>query len=58
VFRAYFARLGLELDGFLQPVPLAPLCAYEFADGTRLHSHSDRARFAAELETTGSGHRR
>jgi phytoene desaturase len=53
VFRAYFARLGLEMDGVLQPVPLAPLCAYEFADGTRLRSHSDRARFVAELETAG-----
>ena len=53
VFRAYFARLGLEMDDFLRPVPLAPLCAYEFADGTRLHSHSDRTRFADELEAAG-----
>lgn len=53
VFRAFFARLGLELDDFLEPIPLAPLCACEFADGTRLDSYSDRARFAAALEAAG-----
>ena len=53
VFRAFFARLGMDLRNYLKPVPLAPLCAYEFADGTRLQSFSDRARFAAELERTG-----
>ena len=53
VFREFFARLGRDLDDYLEPVPLAPLCAYEFADGTRLHSYSDRARFAAELERAG-----
>ena len=50
VFRAFFERLGRDLRDYLEPVPLAPLCAYEFADGTRLNSFSDRARFAAELE--------
>ena len=53
VFRAFFERLGKEMREYLEPVPLAPLCAYEFADGTRLHSYSDRARFAAELERAG-----
>lgn len=53
VFRAFFERLGRNLDEYLQPIPLAPLCGYEFADGTRLDSYSDRARFAAELEATG-----
>lgn len=53
VFRAFFARLGMDVRDFLKPVPLAPLCAYEFADGTRLDSFSDRARFGAELERTG-----
>lgn len=53
VFRAFFERLGRNPDEFLQPIPLAPLCGYEFADGTRLDSYSDRARFAAELEAAG-----
>ncbi len=53
VFRDFFARLGMEMDQELCLVPLAPLCAYEFADGTRLHSFSDRARFAAALEQSG-----
>ena len=53
VFRGFFARLGRDLRDYLEPVPLAPLCAYEFADGTRLHSDSDRAAFAAELARAG-----
>jgi phytoene desaturase len=53
-FRDFFARLGRDMGDYLEPVPLAPLCAYEFADGTRLHSFSDRARFAAELERNGT----
>lgn len=53
VFRAFFERLGRNLDKYLQPIPLAPLCGYGFADGTRLDSYSDRARFAAELEAAG-----
>lgn len=53
VFRAFFARLGLEMDDYLAPIPLAPLCAYFFADGTRLHSYSDAERFAVELEAAG-----
>ena len=52
-FREFFARLGKRLEDYLEPVPLAPLCAYEFADGTRLDSYSDRRRFAAELERAG-----
>lgn len=53
VFRAFFARLGLDMRDFLEPIPLAPLCAYEFADGTRLDSWSDRERFAAEWAAAG-----
>ena len=53
VFRGFFARLGRDLRDYLEPVPLAPLCAYDFADGTRLNSFSDRAPFAAELERAG-----
>jgi phytoene desaturase len=53
VFRALFARLGLEMGDFIEPVPLAPLCAYWFADGTRVHSFSDMERFAVEMESTG-----
>ena len=57
VFRAFFERLGRDLRDYLEPVPLAPLCAYEFADGTRLNSYSDCARFAAELEAAGMARR-
>ena len=57
VFRAFFERLGRDLHDYLEPVPLAPLCAYEFADGTRLNSFSDRARFGAELEAAGVARR-
>lgn len=57
VFRAFFERLGRDVRDYLEPVPLAPLCAYEFADGTRLRSFSDRARFAAELEAAGVARR-
>ena len=53
VFRAFFVRLGRDMADYLTLRPLAPLCAYEFADGTRLHSFSERARFAAELEAAG-----
>jgi len=53
VFRTFFARAGSRLEDELDLIPLSPLCAYEFADGTRLHSHSDRGRFAAELESAG-----
>lgn len=53
VFRAFFERLGRDVRDYLEPVPLAPLCAYEFADGTRLHSFSDRVRFGVELEAVG-----
>lgn len=52
-FRDFFARLGRDLRDYLELVPLAPLCAYDFADGTQLHSFGDRSRFAAELERTG-----
>lgn len=52
-FRSFFVRLGRDLRDYLEPVPLQPLCAYDFADGTRLHGFSDRARFAAELERAG-----
>lgn len=58
VFRRFFARLDRNLDDYLEPLPLAPLCAYDFADGTRLESYSDRARFAAELEAAGAATRR
>jgi phytoene desaturase len=54
VFRAFFARLGRNMRDYLEPIPLAPLCAYDFADGTRVHSFSDRARFGAELEAAGA----
>ena len=54
VFRAFFARLGKNLRDYVEPVPLEPLCAYEFADGTRLNSSSDRVRFAVELEAAGA----
>ena len=53
MFRAFFERLGRSMRDYLEPVPLAPICAYEFADGTRLNSFSDRAQFAAELERAG-----
>lgn len=53
VFRAFFARLGRNLEDELELIPLAPLCAYEFADGTRLQSFSDRTKFAAGLEAAG-----
>lgn len=56
-FRAFFERLGRDVRDYLEPVPLAPLCAYEFADGTRLNSYSDRARFGAELEAAGVARR-
>lgn len=56
-FRAFFERLGRDMRDYLEPVPLAPLCAYEFADGTRLNSFSDRARFGAELEAAGVARR-
>lgn len=54
IFREFFARLGLEMCNYIEPIPLEPICAYEFSDGTRLCSYSDRARFAAELESTGA----
>ena len=54
VFRAFFARLGKDLRDYLEPIPLEPLCAYEFADGTRVNSSSDRARFARELAAAGA----
>lgn len=57
-FREYFARLERDMGDYLDPVPLDPLCAYDFADGTRLESHSDRGRFAAELEEAGISNRR
>ena len=53
VFSAFFARLGRDMRDYLEPVPLAPLCAYDFADGTRLHSFADHGRFAAELQRAG-----
>ena len=53
VFRAFFERLGRNVRDYLEPVPLAPLCAYDFTDGTRLHSFSDRVRFGVELEAAG-----
>jgi phytoene desaturase len=53
VFRAFFARLGRDMRDYLEPVPLSPLCAYEFADGSRLSSFSDRARFSVDLEAAG-----
>ena len=53
VFSAFFERLGRDMRDYLEPIPLAPLCAYDFADGTRLHSYSDRERFAAELQRAG-----
>ncbi|HPT16962.1 MAG TPA: phytoene desaturase family protein [Kiritimatiellia bacterium] len=53
VFRDFFARLGRDVRDYLEPIPLDPICAYEFADGTRLCSRPDRARFAAELERAG-----
>ena len=53
VFRTFFERLGRNMRDYLEPIPLAPLCAYEFADGTRLRSYADRAAFAAELERAG-----
>lgn len=54
VFRAFFARLGKDMRDYMELVPLEPLCAYEFADGTRLNSSSDRMRFAVELEEAGA----
>lgn len=54
VFRAFFARLGKDMRDYLELVPLEPLCTYEFADGTRLNSSSDRMRFAVELEEAGA----
>ena len=53
-FRTFFARLGKDMRDYLEPVPLSPLCVYDFADGTRLSSYSDRVRFAAELKMTGA----
>jgi len=53
VFQRFFASLGLDMRDYIQPRPLSPLCAYEFADGTRLQSHSDRVAFARELESAG-----
>ena len=53
VFHQFFARVGQDMRDYVELVPLTPLCAYDFADGTRLHSFSDRAKFAAELERTG-----
>lgn len=53
IFRRFFARLGRDLADELAPVALAPICAYEFADGTQLDSYADRERFAAELERAG-----
>ena len=53
VFRGFFARLGLDFNEYLRLIPLAPLCAYAFADGTRMDSYSDRARMAAAAEAAG-----
>ncbi len=53
VFRAFFARLGLEMGDLIEPVSLSPLCAYWFADGTQVNSFSDMERFAVEMEATG-----
>ena len=57
-FRGFFARLDRDMGDYLEPVPLEPLCAYDFADGTRLESHADRGRFAAGLEAAGMSNRR
>lgn len=54
IFSEFFTRLGLDMRNYLEPIPLEPICAYEFADGTRLHSYSDRAKFAAALESAGA----
>ena len=53
VFKAFFVRLGTDMRDVLEPIPLSPLCAYDFADGTRLTSYSDRNRFASELQRVG-----
>lgn len=53
VFRGFFGRLGLEMEDQIQTVPLSPLCAYVFADGTRIESHADPERFASEMERAG-----
>ena len=54
VFRAFFERLGMDVRDWLESIPLDPLCSYFFADGTRLRSHADRSRFAAEMERAGA----
>jgi len=50
VFGQLFDEVGERMADHLRLVPLAPLCTYFFADGTRLESSDDARRFGAEIE--------
>jgi phytoene desaturase len=50
VFRDYFSSLGLNMEKYLRPIPLEPICNYFYTDGTRLSAYQDEARFGQEIE--------
>lgn len=49
-FEDFFTRLGESMADRLRLIPLEPICAYFWPDGTRLSSWADRRRFGAEIE--------
>mgnify|MGYP005844991075 CR=1 FL=1 len=50
VFRNYFASLGLDMDSYLRPIPLEPICNYFYVDGTRFSAYQNENRFGQEIE--------
>lgn len=51
VFREFFSTLGLNMDQYLRPIPLEPICNYFYTDGTRLSAYQNEVRFGHEIES-------
>ncbi len=50
VFRAFFESLALNMDDYIKPIPLEPICNYFYPDGCRFSSYQDEERFGREVE--------
>jgi phytoene desaturase len=57
VFAQLFEEVGERFEDALRFLPLAPICRYFFADGTRLAAYSDLQAFGAEIEAGTSDSR-
>ncbi len=57
VFERLFREAGSRLEDFLELVPLEPLTANFFADGTVLRDSSDRGKMAEALAVASMGNR-